>query len=493
MSAYNELLEEYQKLNALNKAIAIMNWDRQTMMPSGGDESRTQHVKHLTSLAHNWYKDERIQRLIESSESDGDPVKKANLRLLRRDCELQNKIPSILILRKAEVSGKAYLTWREAKATSNFELLKPYLEELFDIAGETAEAIGYAEHIYDPLLDTYEEGANYEFVNAVFCKLRPEIIRTVTDVTNSGKSIEDSFLKGTWDNLTLKSLLESMISKIGFDFRRGRLDITSNAFCTNFSVNDVRMTTRPSDSIKGILFSSLHEMGHGLYEQNQNPSFDRMPICGGVSMVLHESQSRFWENTIGRSLNFWTYFYPIAQKALPQLNSISFEDFYHAINKIEPGFLRIGSDELTYNIHIMIRFEVEVAMLTGKLMVRDLPDFWNSKMQEYLGLNVECDADGCLQDVHWSRGSVGYFPTYALGNLLSWQIWDLLLCEIPNLESSISEGEFAPMLDFLKIHLYQKGKLSDPRDTIFELLGKPINSESYINHMKKKYSRIYGL
>lgn len=493
MPAYEELIEKYAELNALNKAIGLLNWDRQTMMPAGGDEARTAHIKQLSRLVHRWYTSEEVQRLLEEADCQGDPVKAANLRVLRREVKIQTALPENLVVNKAEVSGQAYIAWRRAKAESNFSILMPYLQKLFDIAGETASARGYVNHIYDPLIDLFEEGATFAVARQMFDNLLPGLQTLIAEIRDSDVSIDDSKLVSHWDQEDLRKALQGIISKVGFDFSKGRLDTTSNAFCTNFSVGDVRMTTRPSESIKGILFSSLHEMGHALYEQNQRPDWDRLPVCGGISMAVHESQSRFWENTIGRSLHFWKHFYPAMIAAFPQLNDLSLTDFYKSINKVESGPVRIGSDELSYNMHILIRFELECEILQGQVNVSDLPDAWNSKMKQYLGITPKNDAEGCLQDVHWSRGSVGYFPTYAMGNLIGWQVWDSIVQSISNVEEQISAGDFSQVLNYLTQNIYSKGKLKLPDELIAEVTGNEMRPKSYLKHMRIKYSDIYAL
>lgn len=493
MHAYEDLLERYAELNALNKAIALLNWDRQTMMPAGGDDARTAHVKHLSRLVHQWYASDEIQRLAGDADAGGDPVKEASIRVLRRDIKIQNSLPESLVVRKAEVSGKAYIAWRKARSESNFSILAPFLEELFDIAGETASARGYKNHIYDPLVDLFEEGATHSDAHSMFSELLPEILKLLDAIRGSQVEHDDTALIANWDQARLRNILQKVTEKIGFDYSRGRLDTTSNAFCTNFSVGDVRMTTRSSDSIKGILFSSLHEMGHGLYEQNQPRDWDRLPVCGGISMAVHESQSRFWENTIGRSLPFWLYFYPMFLSEFPELEGITAEEFYRKVNKVKPGPVRIGSDELTYNIHIMIRFELECELLLNKIQIADLPDAWNSKTEKYLGILPADDGEGCLQDVHWSRGSVGYFPTYAMGNLIGWQIWDTLLKTIPHANEQIQSGNFSEILGFLTKEVYSKGKLKLPKKLVLEITGNEMNTKSYLNHMNEKYSSIYNL
>ncbi len=345
---------------------------------------------------------------------------------------------------------------RAARSQSNFARLAPYLDRLFDIARETAELLGYKDHIYDPLIDLFEEGATKAQAQSMFDALKGPI-RELVELA-SEQAINDTFLFGEWDAKRLVAFAEHMAETVGFDFNRGRIDLTTNAFCSNFSRNDVRLTTRSDMHIGGILFSSLHEMGHGLYEQNSPQKWDRTPLAGGTSLGVHESQSRTWENIVGRSHGFWQQFHPELVKRFPALKGHSTEAFYHAINKVEADPIRIGSDELNYNLHILVRFELECEVLERSVAIKELPEAWNEKYRKYLGVLPKNDGEGCLQDVHWSRGSVGYFPTYSMGNMIGWQIWRRLQKDIPDTEAKMAEGNFSLILEWLTDNVYAKAK-----------------------------------
>jgi carboxypeptidase Taq len=299
--------------------------------------------------------------------------------------------------------------------------------------------------------------------------------------------VDDSFLIGNWDKEKLRSFAERTASKIGFDFDRGRLSVAANAFCTTIATDDIRMTTRPSEAMKGIVSSTLHEMGHGLYEQGSPKKWDRTPLAGGVSLAVHESQSRLWENIVGRSRPFWEFFLPDLKVEFPELSQISLDTFVKAINKVQPEFVRVGADELTYNLHILVRFELEVEILTGKVRIKDLPEAWNAKYTDYLGITPATDTEGCLQDVHWTRGSVGYFPTYSMGNLIGAQVWKVLQNDLGETDEMMRQGNFAPIFGWLTDKIYSKGRSVPPRDLVTQVTGRPMEAADWLDYARAKY------
>jgi carboxypeptidase Taq len=462
-----------------------MAWDRQVLMPPGGAPARTAHTAALSSMLHQERTSEELRSALEQAALEIDPSSEdaATVRVLQREISIHSKLPADLVEAKAKVSSDAYEKWRQARAQSDFNLLSPYLERLFDIARETANLLGHTDHIYDPLVDLFEEGATYEQAKAMFDAMKGPI----RELVELAPSVDTSFLYGEWNTETLVSFAGRMARQIGFDFDKGRLDPTTNAFCSNMSSADVRMTTRPARHFGGILFSTLHEMGHGLYEQGSPSEWDRTPLAGGISLGVHESQSRTWENIVGRSYGFWRFFYPQLQEALPAFAAVDLATFYQAVNQIEPGPIRIGSDELTYNLHILVRFELECEILTNEVEVRDLPEAWNEKYRAYLGIVPKNDAEGCLQDVHWSRGSVGYFPTYAMGNMIGWQIWHRLEKDIPNTEDLMAAGNFERIHAWLREHVYSQGRRYRPTDLLMRVTGKAFGPDDYIAGMRAKY------
>lgn len=494
-SALDRLVSRYQDLQAIDSAIGLMNWDRQVLMPKGGADARTAQVGRLTRMHHEIITSDEMRRLLEDAAKEAEPGSDdaATVRVLRRDLDVETKLPLAHVERKAKVSSEAYEIWKTAKATSNFSLLSPLLEQLFDLAREKAELLGYTDHIYDPLIDLYEQGAKQADAARMFDQIKAPIVELVREIRTDGRPVDDSQLIGDWDQPKLREFAQETASQIGFDFNRGRLDIAPNAFCGGTTSRDVRMTTRPSEHVKGIVSSSLHEMGHGLYEQGSPAAWDRTPLAGGTSLAVHESQSRLWENIVGRSLPFWTYFLPRLQAHFPALASFAPETWYRAISKVEPTYIRVGADELTYNLHILVRFELECEILTGKTAVRDLPEAWNQKYSDYLGITPRNDGEGCLQDVHWSRGSIGYFPTYAMGNLIGGQVWAVLRKDVADVDGSMARGEFGPILGWLQEKIYSQGQRYEPRDLVKRVTGREMGSEDWLAYANAKYRGIYEL
>jgi carboxypeptidase Taq len=493
--AVERLVLRYQEMQAISSAIGLMNWDRQVLMPPGGSEARTAHVGRLTRMHHELLVSDETRRLLEAAEKEAEAGTDhaATVRVFRRDLDTETKLPLAHVEKKAKISSEAYEVWKQAKSTSNFSLLAPYYEQLFDLAREKAELLGYTDHIYDPLIDLFEEGTKQADAARMFEEIKKPIVDLVRSIKEAGRPVDDSILSGDWDKPRLRQFAEETAAQIGFDFERGRLDVAPNAFCGGSTSRDVRMTTRASDHIKGIVSSSLHEMGHGLYEQGSPEEWDRTPIAGGISLAVHESQSRLWENIVGRSRGFWSYFLPRLQAAFPGRLPVDLDAFYPMINKVEPSFVRVGADELTYNLHILVRFELECEILTGRLAIRDLPEAWNAKYTDYLGITPANDGEGCLQDVHWSRGMVGYFPTYAMGNLIGGQIWAVLTREVGDTESIMASGDFEPILSWLRERIYSQGKRYRPSDLVTRLTGRPMEPADWLAYAQAKYRGIYGL
>jgi carboxypeptidase Taq len=495
MNTFEQVLATYNDISALIAAETLLGWDQQVLMPYGGAPARSAHLQILRRMIHEQIASDELANLVEKAFGEVDPSSEAFLSLsaLKRTIDTETKIPQDLVERKARVSSEGYLVWKQARQNDDFHAIKPYYRELFSIAKETADCLGYLDHPYDALINLFEFGATTQSAKAVFDTIKEPIIALVREIQQSGNKIDDSFLVRDWEQEKVRQFAEKAVSGLGFDLNGGRLDIAPNAFCSHLSSTDVRMTTRPSDHLKGILSSSLHEMGHGLYEQGSPRAWDGTPLAGGASHAVHESQSRLWENVIGRSLPFWNRFLPEFHRAFPELGSLTVEDIYAAVNKVEPSYIRVGADELTYNLHILIRFELEVDLITGTLEVDDLPEAWNAKYRDYLGIEVPKLSLGCLQDVHWSRGSVGYFPTYTMGNLIGLQIWEKLVADLGEDRAIPADGDFSETLTWLQTHIYQRGRTLTPAQLVTEVTGKPMDSSAWLKYVNTKYRALYKI
>lgn len=495
MSTIDKLKHRLADVNALHSAVAIMDWDQQTYMPRGGADARAEHVGILSRMAHELFTSDETRQLVEGAtgESGDDSDEAAMLRVTRRDLDIQTKIPGALVEEKSKLAAIAHEKWVEARAKNEFSTFAPYLERMFEIARQEAEYLGYKEHIYDALLDLYEEGATAAEARKMFDDLKGPNRLLVHEITEKGRPIDDSALYGEWDIEKQKSFTEMLVRSIGFDMDRGRQDQAPHPFCTGWSIGDIRLTTRYKPYIGSAIFGSLHEAGHGMYEQGTPAEWDRTPLAGGVSLGVHESQSRTWENIVGRSRAFWKRFLPDLQRSFPALSSFTPETWYRAINKVEPSLIRVEADEVTYNLHVLIRFEIECDLLTGALAIKDLPEAWNARYQEYLGITPKTNSEGCLQDVHWSQGSIGYFPTYSMGNLLSYQIWNALRRDLGDTDALIEKGEFQPILGWLQKHVYSQGRKYTPKDLVMRVTGKPIGVEDYLTGLEAKYREIYEI
>lgn len=478
-------------VNALGAAASIMDWDQQTYMPAGGADARAAHVGILSRMRHEIFISEEVGTLIENStpESEDDA---AYIRVVQRDYEQSTKLPASFVEEKARLSTEGHETWVHARKENNFEHFAPTLAKVVEICQKEAELLGYTDHIYTALLDEYEEGATHGDCVRMFDALRQPLIDLVKDISACPQP-DDAFLTSNWDKAAQSAFTEKLVKAIGFDMNRGRQDTAPHPFCTGWSIGDIRLTTRFQDYLPSAIFGSLHEAGHGMYEQGSPKAWDLTPLAGGVSLGLHESQSRTWENIVGRSQPFWQHFYPQLQTAFPELTAVGFDTWIKAVNKVSPSLIRVEADEVTYNLHIMIRFEIECDLLTGALKVEDLPEAWNAKYESYLGIRPDSNANGCLQDVHWSMGAMGYFPTYSMGNLLSVQIWNKLAADLGDVDKMMAEGNFAPILTWLQEKLYSKGRSIKPKDLVLQITGKPIGAEDYLAHISAKYRSLYGI
>lgn len=482
-------------LNALHAAGAIMDWDQQTMMPKGGAAARAAHVGILSRMAHELFTADETVRLLSEARQDAEEGSEdaALIRVVQRDLDQATKLPASFVEEKSRLASEAHESWVLARQNNTFATFAPTLERMFDLARQEADFYGWTGHRYDALLDTYEEGWTAADVKAMFDTIREPLVSLVEDIRDRGHATDAIGLYGTWDEARQRKVTELLVRTIGFDFDRGRQDTAPHPFCTGWSVGDIRLTTRFKDMIGSAIFGSLHEAGHGMYEQGSPVEWDRTPLAGGVSLGVHESQSRLWENIVGRSRSFWRRFLPDLHANFPALAAFDVEKFYRMINQVEPSLIRVEADEVTYNLHILVRFELEMALLSGELAVADLPEAWRAKYQQYLGIVPETDAEGCLQDVHWSMGGIGYFPTYTIGNLLSYQIWGALTRDVTNTDDLMAQGTFGPILAWLTERIYRHGRRYTPKELILQATGSAMDPSIYLAGITAKYRDVYDL
>ena len=492
-----QLKEKLGEVEDISRAASVLSWDQQVNMPPGGHEARGQQLATLSKIAQEKFITDEVGRLIDDLKQElngADTDETALLRVAARNYDKAKRVPPSFVAEQAIVTSKAFEAWVEAKGKSDFSIFQPHLEKVVELVHKYISFFPPADHPYDTLLDDYEPGMKTAEVKVIFNALRPKQVELIKAIT-SAKQVKDDFLHKKYNEKKLIDFGVDVITKFGYDWSRGRQDKAPHPFETTFSVNDVRITTRfEADNPLATLFSTMHEAGHAMYEQGVNPAYERTPLSGGTSLAIHESQSRMWENLVGRSLPFWEHFYPAFKKTFAsQLVGVSLKTFYKAINQVKPSLIRVNADEATYNLHIMLRLELEMGMVEGKIAINDLPEIWNTKMQEYLGITPPDDAKGVLQDIHWSGGAVGYFSTYALGNLVSVQLWEKINKDIPALNDQIRKGNFSELLAWLRKNIHQHGQRYEPQKLVEKVTGSKITPEPYIGYLTKKYSEIYGL
>ena len=493
-----QLKEIQAELTNLGNAASVLGWDQVTYMPTGGAEDRGNALSTMSKIMHMKSTDPKIGEMLEEiepqvKELDPDSDDARWFKVSKRNYEQNTKLPVEFVMKLTMETSMAQMRWQEAREKSDFSLFQPNLETIVELMKEGAGYFAPYDHIYDPLLDMYEPGMKTADVKKIFNDLRPKQVELIQAITDA-KQVDDSFLDQKYPKQAQWDFGVELLNAIGFDFNRGRQDYSAHPFTTSFGLNDVRITTRISetDLISGMM-STLHEGGHGLYELGGDPAHAHDALRGAASLAIHESQSRMWENLIGRSMPFWQQFYPRLKSFFPsQLENVSLEQWYRGINKVEPSMIRVEADEATYNMHIMLRLEIEMGLIEGKIKVADLPDYWNTKMQEYLGITPSNDAEGVLQDVHWSNGLFGYFSTYALGNLVSVQLWEVMLKDMPNMLDQIAKGEFKEILSWLREKIHVHGSKYEPQELVEKVTGSKITAEPYIQYLTDKYSEIYG-
>lgn len=486
----NKLISEVENLRG---ASAVLSWDQNTYMPQNGVTGRGRQLATLGKIAHEKLTNPEVGKLLDCLQGYEEEIPYSSfeasfLRCVRRDYHKSIKVPSEFILEMLAHQSLCYDVWVKAKEENNFKLVQPYLEKTLEYSKKYADFFQY-KHIADPLIEDSDFGFTAEKIQDVFSRLQKELVPFVKEVLKY-PAVDDSCIKQHFPISLQEQFSKKIIEKLGYDFTRGRLDTTHHPFMISFSHGDVRITTRYQEKyLTESLFSTIHETGHAFYELGNDISLDGSPLFGGTSSGVHESQSRLWENIVGRSFSFWEYFYPKLQSFFPeQLHSVSLKEFYSAINKVSTSLIRTDADELTYNLHVMIRFNLELEMLEGKLKVKDLPEAWNACYLNDLGVVVPNDSMGCMQDVHWYGGFIGgQFQGYTLGNIMSAQFYESAEQSIPNLATEIKEGTFVNLKNWLEQNLHKYGKKFTGLEVLKMATQKDLTIDPYVNYLKKKF------
>lgn len=497
MKLFRQLAGEVSDLEG---AMSLLGWDQQVNMPENGAEARSMQLSTLAGLAHSKFVSDEMGRAIEDlkpflDDLDEDSDEYCLISRTAEEYEKQKKVPTKFVAEFSRITTMGQQAWEKAKEASDFSMFQPHLERIIELRREYAGFFAPYDHVYDPLLDDFEPGMKTEEVRRVFEEIKPQQVELLQEIVDKGPVVDDSVLYLHYDEQKQWDFGVDVIRKFGFDFKSGRQDRSVHPFTTEFGHGDVRITTHfDTEFLSMALFGTMHEAGHAMYEQGVSKSLSRTMLHNGASLAVHESQSRMWENLVGRSLPFWKAFYPRLQELFPgNLGNVSLEDFYRAANKVEPSLIRIFADEMTYNLHIMLRFDLELALMQGDLEASALPDAWNSKMEEYLGITPPNDAKGVLQDVHWSGGMIGYFTTYALGNLIASMMWEKIMEDIPDLDARIEKAEFGALLAWLREKVHRHGAKFKPMDLVQRVTGQSLTAEPYMRYLREKFGGIYEL
>ena len=466
-------------------------------MPPAGLDYRAGQLAFFAGWAHERFTDAEVGGWIARCESwdfSPDSAESANVREWRRGYDRATKVPRELVEEIARTQTLAHEAWVTARAQKDFAQFRPWLEKIVDLERRVADCIGYAEEAYDALLDAYEPGMTARQVAPVLGRLREQLAPLVRAIAGAPRRPDVSILHREYPVAAQEAFAREVAAAIGFDFARGRLDVVAHPFCTELGPCDVRITTRYDERFfSGAFFGVIHEAGHGIYEQNLPAAHWGTPLAASVSLGIHESQSRLWENFVGRSRAFWEYWFPRAQQRFTALAGVRLDDFVFAINAVQPSFIRVEADEATYNLHILLRFELERALIRGELKAADLPAAWNENFEKLLGLKVPDDAMGCLQDVHWSGGLIGYFPTYALGNLNAAQLMEAARAELGDVDAMLRAGEFAPLREWLTRRIHCHGMRYRSARLIEVVTGRPLDEGALLRHLNGKFGELYGL
>lgn len=500
--AYAALVDHLKQTATLESCASVLGWDEQTYMPTGGAGHRANQLALLAGMCHERATNPVVGELLAESAglpeaANPDSPVAANLREVKRDFERATKLPRRLVEELSHTCTLAQQAWVGARKRSDFKEFLPWLGKIVALKREEAQAIGFAKGgvPYDALLDAFEPGMTAAEVQKLFDPLRDDLVQLIAAVRNSGRAPDREILTRRYPIDAQREFSIAAAKEIGFNFDEGRLDVAHHPFCSGFGPGDCRLTTRYDEHhFPGAFFGTLHEAGHGIYEQGLSRDSYGLPTGNSCSLGIHESQSRMWENFVGRSRAFWTAFYPKAQKAFPEaLGSTSLDAFYGAVNDVQPSFIRVEADEATYNLHILLRFDLERLLVAGDLQPADVPDAWNQRFMSYFGITPPDDARGCLQDIHWSGGMIGYFPTYALGNMFAAQFFEAANRDLGDLSSQFAKGEFTPLKEWLRDKIHRVGRQYRAQQLVQRVTGTAFSHEPLVRHLRAKFGPLYGI
>lgn len=492
-----KVLNHYKKVTLLDSVASLLHWDQRVMMPPKGLNQRAESVALIDRISHDQMVQpqfvEDVNRLYQDRESLNEDHR-AMLREIKRSLDLATKVPGDLVEAISRHASHANAAWVEAREKSDFSHFAPFLSKMVDLRIEQSDALGFSERPYDAMIDRFEPFADENYISSVFADLKERLVPFVLKILDKPKKSDALICGSDFPVDKQREFGLKVIRQLGFDLNAGRQDVSVHPFCVGVP-GDVRITTRfyPND-LRPALFGMMHEAGHGLYEQGFQEKYFGTPLGEAVSLAVHESQSRTWENVIGRSQPFWKHFYPKLQKTFPEaFGNASLDEFYEAINIVEGSLIRVEADEVTYQLHIILRFEIESELVNRRVSINDLPELWNQKMEEYLGINIPNDSQGVLQDVHWSEGLFGYFPTYCLGNLYGAAFYEQMKNDLPGINEQIEAGRFTDVLAWLRQNIHRNGKRYPAGELVRKVTGENLTAEPFMKYINEKFGPLYDL
>jgi carboxypeptidase Taq len=493
---YNSYKEQMNRIADIRYASALLQWDQETYLPAKAAAIRGQQIATLSELSHQFFTDEKLGNVLnelkQREDLPGD--EKRNVELTFEDYTKNKKYSSDFVRKISEQVNKTFHSWIDARKKDSFPVFENDLDALVQLKRQETDILGYEKHPYDALLNEFEKGCTVDLLDKTFTGLLPSLKELLDRISNK-KQVENSFLKQHYPKQDQWNWGMYLIKELNFDFEAGRQDISEHPFTINFSSTDVRITTRVDENnFSNMTWSCIHETGHALYEQGLPESQYGLPLGEAASLSIHESQSRLWENNVGRSMTFWKYYFPRLQQHFPkQLGAVSIENFYSGINKVEPSLIRTEADELTYHFHVFIRYELEKNLISGVINTKDIPSFWNEQYKKYLGVRAASDKQGCLQDIHWSHGSFGYFPTYSLGSFYAAQIFSFVKKQLPGIEEELQNGNSLNLLNWLRENIHRHGRKFTSEELCRTITSKPLDIKDFMDYLLQKYTMIYNL